>query len=112
MLILRELEVAEVAIEVEAEVEVEEVQYYVISVETSYLRSKLVIKWLNVPIKNKPKIAGGKISLVMFKGEQLIHNLRIRKTDKGTTHKSKGEVPVVSPTDSKPLKEIKTNVGI
>ena len=77
LLILRELEVAEVAIEVE------EVQYYVIGVETSYLRSKLVIKWLNVPIKNKPKIAGGKISLVMFKGKQLLHNLRIRKTDKG-----------------------------
>ena len=38
----RELEVAEVAIEVE--VEVEEVQYYVTGVETSCLRSKLVIK--------------------------------------------------------------------
>ena len=54
------------AIEVEAEVE--EVQYYAIGVETSYLKNKLVIKWFNVPIRNKPKIAGGKISLVMFKG--------------------------------------------
>ena len=43
----------------------------------------------------------------MFKGKQLLHNLRIRKTNKGTTHKSKGEVPVVSPIDSKPLREIK-----
>ena len=81
LLILRELEVAEVAIEVEAEVE--EVQYYAIGVETSYLRSKLVIKWLNVPIRNKPRIAGGKISLVMFKGKHLLHNLKIQKTDKG-----------------------------
>ena len=40
LLTLRELEVAEVAIEVE----VEEVQYYVTGVETSCLRSKLVIK--------------------------------------------------------------------
>ena len=38
------LEGAEVAIEVEAEVEVEEVQYYVTGVETSYLKNKLVIK--------------------------------------------------------------------
>ena len=29
------------------------------------------------------------------------------KLTRGTTHKSKGEVPVVSPVDSKPLKEIK-----
>ena len=29
------------------------------------------------------------------------------KLTRGTTHKSKGEVPVVSPNDSKPLKEIK-----
>ena len=65
---------AEVAIEVEAEVEVEEVQYYAIGVETSFLKNKLVIKWLNVPIRNKPKIAGGKISLVMFKGRQPLHN--------------------------------------
>ena len=62
------------AIEVEAEVEVEEVQYYAIGVETSFLKNKLVIKWLNVPIRNKPKIAGGKISLVMFKGRQPPHN--------------------------------------
>ena len=48
------------AIEVEAEVEVEGVQYYAIGVETSFLKNKLVIKWLNVPIRNKPKIAGGK----------------------------------------------------
>ena len=48
-----------------------------------YLRSKLVIKWLNVPIRNKPRIAGGKISLVMFKWKPLLHNLKIRKTDKG-----------------------------
>ena len=34
------------------------VQYCVTGVETSYLRSKLVIKWLNVPIRNKPRIAG------------------------------------------------------
>ena len=67
LLTFKELEGAEVAIEVEAEVEVEEVQYYAIGVETSYLKNKLVTKWLNVPIKNKPKIAGGKISLVMFK---------------------------------------------
>ena len=65
---------AEVAIEVEAEVEVEEVQYYAIGVETSFLKNKLVIKWLNVPIRNKPKIAGGKISLVMLKGRQPLHN--------------------------------------
>ena len=26
---------------------------------------------------------------------------------RGTTHKNEGEVPVVSPIDSKPLKEIK-----
>ena len=32
------------AIEVEAEVEVEEVQYYVTGVETSYPKNKLVIK--------------------------------------------------------------------
>ena len=69
-----ELEEAEVAIEVEAEVEVEEVQYYAIGVETSFLKNKPVIKWLNVPIRNKPKIAGGKISLVMFKGRQPLHN--------------------------------------
>ena len=68
-LLVLELEEAEVAIEVEAEVEVEEVQYHAIGVETSFLKNKLVIKWLNVPIRNKPKIAGGKISLVMFKME-------------------------------------------
>ena len=56
------------------ELEVEEVQYYVIGVETSYPKNKLVIKWLNVPIRNKPKIVGGKTSLVMCKGEQLLHN--------------------------------------
>ena len=50
------------------------VQYYAIGVETSFLKNKLVIKWLNVPIRNKPKIAGGKISLVMFKGRQPLHN--------------------------------------
>ena len=61
-------------IEVEAEVEVKEVQYYVIGVETSYPKNKLVIKLLNVLIKNKPRIAGGKISLLMFKGGQLLHN--------------------------------------
>ena len=72
---------AEVAIEVE--VEVEEVQFCVIGVETSYLKNKLVIKWLNVPIRNKPKIPGGKIRLVMFKGGQLLHNWRKRKTNKG-----------------------------
>ena len=43
----------------------------------------------------------------MFKMEELFHNWRKRKTNKGTTHKSKGEVPVVSAIDSKPLKEIK-----
>ena len=103
-----ELEEAEVAIEVEAEVEVEEVQYYAIGVETSFLKNKLVIKWLNVPIRNKPKIAGGKISLVMFKGRQPTPQLEKKgKLTRGTTHKSKGEVPVVSPNDSKPLKEIK-----
>ena len=48
------------AIEVEAEVEVEGVQYYAIGVETSYPKNKLVTKWLNVPIRNKPRIAGGK----------------------------------------------------
>ena len=74
ILLVLELEEAEVAIEVEAEVEVEEVQYYAIGVETSFLKNKLVIKWLNVPIRNKPKIAGGKISLVMFKGRQPPHN--------------------------------------
>ena len=74
LLILKELEEAEVAIEVEAEVEIEEVQYYVTGVETSYPKNKLVIKWLNVLIRNKPRIAGGKISLIMFKGEQLLHN--------------------------------------
>ena len=67
ILLVLELE-AEVAIEVEAEVEVEGVQYYATGVETSFLKNKPVIKWLNVPIRNKPKIAGGKISLVMFKG--------------------------------------------
>ena len=72
ILLVLELEEAEVAIEVEAEVE--EVQYYAIGVETSFLKNKLVIKWLNVPIRNKPKIAGGKISLVMFKGRQPLHN--------------------------------------
>ena len=61
-------------IEVEAEVEVEEIQYYVTGVETSYLKIKLVIKWLNVPIRNKLKIVGGRTNLVMFKGEQLLHN--------------------------------------
>ena len=40
LLLLKELEGAEVAIEVE----VEEVQYYVIGVETSYPKNKLVIK--------------------------------------------------------------------
>ena len=74
ILLVLELEEAEVAIEVEAEVEVEEVQYYAIGVETSFLKNKLVTKWLNVPIRNKPKIAGGKISLVMFKGRQPLHN--------------------------------------
>ena len=74
ILLVLELEEAEVAIEVEAEVEVEGVQYYAIGVETSFLKNKLVIKWLNVPIRNKPKIAGGKISLVMFKGRQPLHN--------------------------------------
>ena len=44
LLILKESEAAEVAIDVEAEVEVEEVQYYVIGVETFYPRNKLVIK--------------------------------------------------------------------
>ena len=58
----------EVAIEVEAEVEVEKVQYYVIGVETSYLKNKLVIKWLNVPIRNKPRIAGGKNQLGNVQG--------------------------------------------
>ena len=43
-------------------------------VETSYLKNKLVTKWLNVPIRNKPRIAGGKISLVIFKGGQPLHN--------------------------------------
>ena len=43
-------------------------------VETSFPKNRLVIKWLNVPIRNKPKIAGGKISLVMFKGGQPVHN--------------------------------------
>ena len=71
ILLVLELE-AEVAIEVEAEVE--EVQYYAIGVETSFLKNKPVIKWLNVPIRNKPKIAGGRISLVMFKGRQPLHN--------------------------------------
>ena len=33
--------------------------------------------------------------------------LEKQETTRGTTHKSKGEVPVVSPNDSKPLKEIK-----
>ena len=98
---------AEVAIEVEAEVEVEEVQYYAIGVETSFLKNKLVIKWLNVPIRNRPKIAGGKISLVMFKGDSHSTIREKGKLIRGTTHKSKGEVPVVSPNDSKPLKEIK-----
>ena len=70
ILLVLELEEAEVAIEVE----VEEVQYYAIGVETSFLKNKLVIKWLNVPIRNKPKIAGGKISWVMFKGRQPLHN--------------------------------------
>ena len=51
------------------EVEVEEVQYYVTGVETSYLKIKLVRKLLNVLIRNKPRIAGGKISLVMFQRE-------------------------------------------
>ena len=37
-------------------------------------KEQLVIKWLNVPIRNKPKIAGGKISLVIFKGGQPLHN--------------------------------------
>ena len=60
--------------EVAIEVEVEEVQYYVIGIETSFLKNKLVTKWLNVPIRNKPRIAGGKISLVMFKGRQPLHN--------------------------------------
>ena len=40
-------------------------------------------------------------------GRQPLHNYRKRKLTRGTTHKSKGEVPVVSPNDSKPLKEIK-----
>ena len=43
----------------------------------------------------------------MFKGRQPLHNQRKRKTNKGTTHKNKGEVPVVFPNNSKPLKEIK-----
>ena len=73
-LLVLELEEAEVAIEVEAEVEVEGVQYYATGVETSFLKNKPVIKWLNVPIRNKPKIAGGKISLVMFKERQPLHN--------------------------------------
>ena len=95
------------AIEVEAEVEVEGVQYYAIGVETSFLKNRLVIKWLNVPIRNKPKIAGGKISWVMFKGDSHSTIREKGKLTRGTTHKSKGEVPVVSPIDSKPLKEIK-----
>ena len=73
ILLVLELE-AEVVIEVEAEVEVEEVQYYAIGVETSFLKNKLVIKWLNVPIRNKPGMAGGKISLVISKMGWLFHN--------------------------------------
>ena len=73
LLTFKELEEAEVDIEVEAEVEaevdVEEVQYYVTGVETSCPKIKLVIKLLNVLIRNKPRIAGGKISLVMFQRE-------------------------------------------
>ena len=71
------VEVAEVAIEVE------EVKYCAIGAETSYLRNNPIIKWLNVPIKNKPRITGGKVNLVMFKGKHLLLNLRIRKTSKG-----------------------------
>ena len=75
---------AEEAIEVEVvEVEVEEVKYCAIGAETSYLRSKPIIKWLNVPIKNKPRITGGKVNLVMSKGKHLLLNLKIRKTSKG-----------------------------
>ena len=60
---------AEVAIEVEAEVEVEGVQYYAIGVETSFLKNKLVIKWLNVPIRNKPKDSWWKNQLGNVQGE-------------------------------------------
>ena len=59
------------------------------------------------PIRNKPKIAGGKISLVMFKGDSSSTIGGKGKLTRGTTHKSKAEVPVVSPNDSKLLKEIK-----
>ena len=89
ILLVLELEEAEVAIEVEAEVEVEGVQYYAIGVETSFLKNRLVIKWLNVPIRNKPKIAGGKISLVMFKGDSHPTIREKGKLTRGTTHKSK-----------------------
>ena len=43
----------------------------------------------------------------MFKGNHLLLNLKIRKTSKGNSDKSVREVPVDSPIDSKPLKEIK-----
>ena len=43
----------------------------------------------------------------MFKGDSHSTIREKGKLTRGTTHKSKGEVPVVSPNDSKPLKEIK-----
>ena len=43
----------------------------------------------------------------MFKGDSHSTIREKGKLTRGTTHKSKREVPVVSPNDSKPLKEIK-----
>ena len=64
-----ELEGAEVAIEVEAEVEVEEVQYYAIGVETSFLKIKLVIKWPQCPYQKQAKDSWWKNQLGNVQGE-------------------------------------------
>ena len=77
-----ELEEAEVAIEVEAEVEVEEVQYYAIGVETSFLKNRLVIKWL-MSLSEQAKDSWWKNQLGNVQGETATPQLEKRKTNKG-----------------------------
>ena len=61
---------AEETIEVEVvEVEVEEVKYCAIGAEASYLKSKPIIKWLNVPIKKQAKDNWWKSQLGNAQGE-------------------------------------------
>ena len=52
-------------------------------------------------------MTGGKVNLAAFREGYPLLNLKTRKTAKGTTKISAGEMPVDSPKDSKPLTEIK-----